>query len=90
VVHEPTGVVLNCPFCGRPESDRVTIDGTSFIVFGCMFTPRVDPSLSDEALTLRLAEEYGRQGEAYFRGICDRLHLVVARPPAATGDAAPP
>lgn len=72
--------MLRCPFCGATETDRFEIEGQRFLVFGCMFTPTFDPGLSDEEIAKRLSAEYGAKGPAYFRGMCDRLHLVVTRP----------
>jgi hypothetical protein len=74
---------LRCPFCGAAESDRLTIDGRRFVVFACMFTPEVDPAASDEVLAERLRTDYAGRGGAYFRGMCDRLHLSVTTGPAA-------
>jgi hypothetical protein len=74
---------LRCPFCGSPETDRVNLEGHRFLVFGCMFTPEVDPALDEAALPQHLAKEYGPSGSNYFRRQCDRLHLVVTRPSGA-------
>lgn len=83
--------MLNCPFCGSVETDRFEIDGQRFLVFACMFTPAVDPSLSDAEIESELLRDYGPQGSAYFRGICDRLHrLVTQRPELAPHDGAAP
>jgi hypothetical protein len=73
--------VVTCPFCGAPETDRFEIDGQRFLVFGCMFSPSVDPGLTDSEITEHLLKEYGPQGSAYFRGVCDRLHRVVTQRP---------
>ncbi|MGP8135326.1 MAG: hypothetical protein ACLQD8_04185 [Thermoplasmata archaeon] len=75
--------MLTCPFCGAPESERIDIEGQRFVVFPCMFTPAVDPRIPEKDLEAHLHEEYGRQGPQYFRSMCDRLHLVVVREPAA-------
>lgn len=75
--------MLACPFCGAKETDRFEIDGQRFLVFGCMFTPSVDPALSDAEAQELLASEYGPQGSAYFRGICDRLHRIVTQRPGS-------
>ena len=72
-----------CPFCGAPETDRFDLEGRRFLVFRCLFSPSVDPSLSDEALQRHLATDYGAQGATYFRRSCDRLHLYVTTGPAA-------
>ena len=72
--------MLNCPFCGAAETDRFEVEGQRFIVFGCMFSPSVDPALSDPQVEALLWREYGPQGSAYFRGICDRLHRMVTLP----------
>jgi hypothetical protein len=72
--------VLACPFCGAPETDRFDLEGRRFLVFGCMFTPAVDPRLSEPELSeyLRTAFAAGASG-AYFRRTCDRLHLYVTQ-----------
>ncbi|MCI4350961.1 MAG: hypothetical protein L3K15_05555 [Thermoplasmata archaeon] len=75
---------LKCPFCGAAQTDRIDVDGHRFLVFSCMFTPEVDPGLDDAALPQHLAKEYGPDGSSYFRRQCDRLHLVVTRPPGST------
>lgn len=72
-----------CPFCGAPETDRFDLEGRRFLVFRCLFSPSVDPRLSEEALQQHLATDYGAQGAAYFRRSCDRLHLYVTTGPAA-------
>jgi hypothetical protein len=69
--------MLQCPFCGSPETDRVDIEGKRFVVFRCMFTPEVDPAMSDEAVAAVLANAHPDGGSPYFRGMCDRLHLYV-------------
>lgn len=92
---EAEAVRLVCPMCGAPLTDRITIDGSSFLVFGCMFTPRIDAGRSDAELAAQLRTEYADRGGEYFRGQCDRLHLYVTkgeggreltggRPPAQT------
>lgn len=69
--------VLHCPFCGVDESDRIDLEGKRFVVFPCMFTPEVDPTLPDEEVQRRLADAHPNGGAPYFRGMCDRLHLYV-------------
>jgi hypothetical protein len=71
--------VLACPFCGTPESDRVDLEGKRFIVFGCQFTPEVDPAWDDGRVDAELRGRYGASGSAYFRGVCDRLHRFVTK-----------
>jgi len=78
-----TDGALACPFCGAPLTDRIDLEGRRFLVFACMFTPSVDPGLSDAALAARLRHDYDEPGGAYFRRMCDRLHLEVTRGPAA-------
>ncbi|HYK93151.1 MAG TPA: hypothetical protein VEY07_03810 [Thermoplasmata archaeon] len=81
--------MLRCPFCGSPETDRIDLDGKRFLVFRCLFTPEVDPRWDDARLASELATSYGGSGSAYFRGMCDRLHLYVTKGPGAaelTGD----
>ena len=86
--------MLRCPFCDAPETDRFDLEGQRFVVFGCLFTPRVDPALDDAALAEHLASAYRPDGTgAYFRRMCDRLHLYVTKGDGArglTGGAAPP
>jgi hypothetical protein len=71
--------VLTCPFCGAPETERLDIEGARFLVFGCMFTPKVEPSLSDEEVADRLRAAVGTDGPKYFRGTCDALHVYVTK-----------
>ncbi len=72
--------MLACPFCGAPETARIDLEGERFLVFRCMFSPRVDPSHPEDRLAEDLAETYARgSGEAYFRGMCDALHLHVTK-----------
>ncbi|HZY70837.1 MAG TPA: hypothetical protein VFF67_07675 [Thermoplasmata archaeon] len=71
--------MLTCPFCGSPETDRIDLEGHRFLVFGCMFTPEVDPTLDDSAIAERLPREFGSDGSGYFRQQCDRLHLFATR-----------
>jgi hypothetical protein len=71
--------VLTCPFCGSPETERIDIEGARFLVFGCMFTPRVDPDLSDAELTDRLREVAGGGARPYFQSTCDALHVYVTK-----------
>ena len=72
--------MLHCPFCGARETDRFDLEGRRFLVFECMFSPAVDPKLSDEELGVFLRTEFGRDASrAYFRSMCDRLHLYVTK-----------
>jgi hypothetical protein len=71
--------VLNCPFCGAPETERLDVEGQRFLIFGCMFTPRVDPDLSDTEIADRLRAVVGTNGTQYFRGTCDVLHVYVTK-----------
>jgi hypothetical protein len=88
--------VLSCPFCGAPETDLFELDGHRFLVFRCMFSPEVEPSLSDGEIEERLRAAFGTQGDAYFRATCDRLHVYVTKGDGAriltgrTGAASPP
>jgi hypothetical protein len=69
-----------CPFCGGTETDRFTIEGRSFLVFACMFTPEYDPRVSEAALAEYLRTSFTREGaRAYFQGMCDRAHLFVTK-----------
>jgi hypothetical protein len=72
-------VTLHCPFCGSGETERITIEGHRFLVFGCMFTPEVDPGLGDAEITALLATTFGPQGTGYFRRTCDALHVHVTK-----------
>ncbi len=71
--------MLVCPFCGAPETDRIDLEGKRFLVFRCMFTPEVEPGLSDDEVAERLRGAFGPSGRDYFRGTCDRLHVYVTR-----------
>jgi len=86
--------MLSCPFCGARETDRFDLDGRRFLVFACMFTPAVDPRLDERELEDHLRRDYvsGASG-AYFRRMCDRLHLYVTKGDGArelTGKGAEP
>ncbi len=81
--------MLACPFCGAPETDRIDLEGHRFLVFGCTFTPSVDPALPDAALEEHLKSAYGEGGDAYFRRTCDRLHLYVTKGEGARALLAP-
>ena len=70
---------LTCPFCGSPETDRIQLEGKRFLVFRCMFTPEVEPSLTDGEIAELLLARFGTSGSAYFRATCDRLHVYVTR-----------
>jgi hypothetical protein len=71
--------VLDCPFCGAPETERIDIDGRRFLVFRCMFTPEVEPGLTEREVNDLLATRFGAKGSDYFRGTCDRLHVYVTK-----------
>ena len=71
--------MLACPFCGAPETDRFEIEGRRFLVFQCMFSPRIDPELSDAEIDARLRATFGADGTRYFRGTCDALHVYVTK-----------
>ena len=73
------GGVLACPFCGAPETERVDIEGRRFLVFRCMFTPEVDPTLTEAEIGDRLQARFGSDGGPFFRGTCDRLHVYVTK-----------
>lgn len=79
----PTGLgaaMQTCPFCGGPETDRFILDGRRFLVFRCMFTPEVDPALSEDEVADYLRTHFRPGGSSgYFRGMCDRLHLHVTK-----------
>ena len=71
--------MLHCPFCGSPETERVEIEGRRFLIFGCMFTPELEPGLTDPEIAERLTATFGPQGPGYFRKTCDALHVYVAK-----------
>jgi hypothetical protein len=71
--------VLNCPFCGAPETERLDVEGQRFLIFRCMFTPRVEMGLSDEEVAERLHAAVGSDAGQYFRGTCDTLHVYVTK-----------
>ena len=71
--------MLACPFCGAPETDRLSVEGRRFVVFRCLFTPEVDPALSDEEIAAGLVRSFGTDGRGFFRGTCDRLHVYVTK-----------
>lgn len=71
--------MLTCPFCGAPETERLDVEGRRFLVFGCMFTPRVDPDLSDDEIDARLRETVGTDARRFFQGTCDALHIYVTK-----------
>ena len=72
--------MLVCPFCGAAETDRFDLEGRRYVVFQCMFTPAVDPTLSEPELSRRLREEFGTgSSRGHFRQMCDRLHLYVTQ-----------
>jgi len=72
-----------CPFCGTSETDRLDLDGRRILIFGCLFSPSVDPALSEEALAEHLRTNFVAGDPSYFRGMCDRLHYYVTKGPAA-------
>ena len=82
--------MLACPFCQVPETERITVDGRTFVIFRCLFTPEIDPRLDDDALRAQFQREYGEAGSAYFRRMCDRLHLYVTKGKGAEALGAPP
>lgn len=71
--------MLDCPFCGAPETERLDLEGRRFLVFRCMFTPEVDPSMKDDEVASALRASFGTDGRSFFRGTCDRLHVYVTR-----------
>ena len=71
--------MLNCPFCGASETARLEIEGARFLVFGCMFTPRIEPGLSDEEIADRLRAAVGSDSNRHFQGTCDALHMYVTK-----------
>ena len=71
--------MLNCPFCGAPETERLEIEGARYLIFRCMFTPKIEAGLSDPEIAERLARFVGADRNAYFRGTCDALHVYVTK-----------
>jgi hypothetical protein len=71
--------VLNCPFCGAAETERLEIDGSRYVIFPCMFTPRVEAGLTDPEIAERLARLVGADRSSYFRKTCDVLHVYVTK-----------
>jgi len=80
---------LLCPFCGGRESDRLDLEGRRFLVFPCLFTPEVDPNLTDAELAEHLRRTYADGGAKFFQGTCDRLHLYVTKGAGARALGAP-
>ncbi len=71
--------MMRCPFCDAPETDRIDLEGRRFLVFQCLFTPEVEPTLTEEEIAERLRNGFGPEGTNYFRGMCDRLHVYVTK-----------
>ncbi|MCI4323548.1 MAG: hypothetical protein L3K03_05955 [Thermoplasmata archaeon] len=71
--------MARCPFCGAAETDRVSVEGLRYIVFACMFTPQVNPSIPEEQIEGHLRATYGTTGDVYFRRQCDLMHLFVTK-----------
>lgn len=55
------------------------MEGRRFLVFGCMFTPRVDPELSDAEVAERLRAVGDTDRRKFFQGTCDLLHVYVTK-----------
>ncbi|MCI4340193.1 MAG: hypothetical protein L3J73_02855 [Thermoplasmata archaeon] len=79
----------HCPFCGQRESDRIELEGRRFLVFPCLFTPEVPPTLGESELAALLTQEYAGRGPKFFQGTCDRLHLYVTKGAGARALGAP-
>lgn len=73
----PAGRLL-CPFCGNAESERLRVEDKLVVIFPCMFSPVLDPTLSDEELRVSLAA-FATKGSGYFQEQCDRLHYFVTK-----------
>lgn len=71
--------MLACPFCGAPETDRFAVEGVHYLVFRCMFTPKVDAGLTDAEIEDRFRTAFSGRSSEYFRGTCDALHVYVAK-----------
>ncbi len=72
--------MLSCPFCDAPETDRFELEGHRYLVFRCLFTPEIDPRLTDRELAERLRADYAPgSASGHFRSMCDRLHLYVTQ-----------
>lgn len=63
-----------------------------------MFSPEVEPALTDAEIDARLRASFGTKGDPYFRATCDRLHVYVTKgegakllaPDAVTRATSPP
>jgi hypothetical protein len=88
-VEPAPGVDLRCPFCESPVTDRIDLEGRRFLVFRCLFTPEIDPKLSDAEIAHHLKERYNGPAGAYFQRTCDRLHLYVTKGAGARALLAP-
>ena len=71
--------MLHCPFCSAPETDRLELEGQRIVIFQCLFSPAVDATLTDEEIARHLEAVYADQGDAYFRGVCNALHVYVTK-----------
>ena len=71
--------VAQCPFCGAAETDRISVEGLRYIVFACMFTPQVSPTVPDDQIDAHLRDAFGAAGDVYFRRQCDLMHLFVTK-----------
>jgi hypothetical protein len=76
-------MTLTCPFCGAPQTDQIDMEGRRILIFRCLFSPEVPPTMAEAELPELLRTKYAEGGSAYFRGMCDRLHLYVTKGPAA-------
>lgn len=69
---------LRCPFCQSLEVERLHVEDKLVVIFPCMFSPVLDPALSEEALKSTLAG-FAKKGSGYFQEQCDRLHYFVTK-----------
>ncbi len=74
----PSAVKLICPFCGAAETERLEVEEKLVVIFPCMFSPLLDPSVPEEGRQAALAE-YAKEGTGYFQKQCDRLHYFVTK-----------
>ena len=51
---------LLCPFCGAAEQERLPIEDKLVVIFPCMFSPVLEPQLSEEELRAALPESDSR------------------------------
>lgn len=74
------------------------MDGRLVVIFPCMFSPVLDPALSEPELQ-REVSRFAQEGTGYFQQQCDKLHYFVTKgagavlpgsPGASRSSAVPP